>query len=183
MRRQRPDAKIEYIYEWPGMAFAVDTNACNFVINSTTKFEAEKTTAIALSRIEKDLPNFLAIVYDNPDHVGHSNGWESKEYAECCTLLDTCLGQIVDAVKAKGALEDTVFVITADHGGIGRRHGKSTIHELESPVVFYGSNIPKNRRIKGQTLSYDVGATLAKLLGLELPQAWPGRPIEDIFAP
>ncbi|MBO5751817.1 MAG: alkaline phosphatase [Kiritimatiellae bacterium] len=183
LRRQRPDAKIEYIYEWPGMAFVVDTNACNFVINSTTKFEAEKTTAIALSRIEKDLPNFLAIVYDNPDHVGHSNGWESKEYAECCTLLDTCLGQIVDAVKAKGALDDTVFVITADHGGIGRRHGKSTIHELESPVVFYGSNIPKNRRIKGQTLSYDVGATLAKLLGLELPQAWPGRPIEDIFAP
>ncbi len=181
LRRQRPDAKIEFVYEWSGMAFVADTNACDFAAQTPDSSGPEGTTETALSRIKKGLPDFLAIVYDNPDHEGHAKGWESREFAECCSRLDGHIGRIVDAINEMGKANDTVIFITSDHGGLGRRHGNPTIPEMERPIVISGPGIAKGRRIPGYTDICDTGATLSTLLGIKMPQAWTGRPITAVF--
>ena len=58
--------------------------------------------------------------------------------------LDNSLKQILNAVEEAGIMDETVIIVTSDHGGIDKGHGGMTMDEMERPVVFYGKNIKKN---------------------------------------
>ena len=184
LRRQRPSARAEYVYEWSGMAFVAATNACDYICAVSKENwidgAADGTTAAAVERIRKSKPNFLAVVYDSPDHAGHRHGWDSAEYVASCAKLDDALGKLLAAADEAGIADDTVFVVSSDHGGRDRRHGGPTIAEMTRPVVVAGPGIRKGWRIPGASNGCDTGATLAALLGLRFPQAWTGRPL-DVF--
>ena len=177
LREQRPSARIAYMYEWPGMAYVADTNACDFVRNMSDA----KLAPLAAKMIREDCPDFLAVVFHNPDGTGHKKGWGSPEYVETMKAQDRLLAEVVRAIEDSGRAEDTVLVVTSDHGGNGKGHGGPTLREMERTLVVWGAGVRPNHEISGSTAVYDTGATLAALLGLEFPQAWIGRPLADAF--
>ena len=181
LRRQRPGARIEYIYEWSGMAFVAATNACDFVHAVKGDEQISGTTDVAVERIRSSRPDFLAVAYDNPDHAGHGHGWDSAEYVDCCRRLDEAIGRVLAAIRDAGMADETVVVISSDHGGRDRRHGGATLAEMARPVVIFGPGVKRGWRIRGASDVCDTGATLAALLGLRFPQAWTGRPMRDAF--
>lgn len=177
LRAQRPQAKISYLYDWKGMAFVVDTNACDFVRNQPDAAMAKSVPKM----IRENCPDLLAVVFHEPDSAGHGKGWGSPEYVAAMRVLDGYLADIVSAIEASEEANETVLVVTSDHGGADRKHGGPSLREMERTLVLWGRNVRKNHQIAGSTAVYDTGATLAALLGLDFPQTWIGRPLLDAF--
>ena len=56
-----------------------------------------------------------------------------------------------------------------------------TLDEIVIPFIINGKGIKENYRIKNQVYTYDNAATVARLLQLEQPYAWIGKPVESAF--
>lgn len=177
-----PKAEIGCIYEWETIRCLVDTFALNYDKHVS---EAESNPAAAAQYaadyIKKAHPNLLAVIIDNPDHVGHAAGHDTPEYYVVLKELDKYVGQIVNAVKEAGMLDETIFIVTADHGGINKGHGGKTMEEMETAFIISGKNIKKGHEITESMMQFDVASTIAHIFKLEQPQVWIGRPVLSAF--
>lgn len=181
-RDANPKAEIGYIYEWDGLKYLADTAVMNFN-KLVTDYKTNPGSIIDQScdYIKIAKPNLMAIIIDNPDHVGHASGHDTPEYYKTLTILDGYIGRIVDAVKEAGMLDETIFILTSDHGGVEKGHGKATLPEMETPFIISGKNIKKNYHFPESMMQYDVASTIAYIFGLEQPQVWIGRPMKQVF--
>ena len=104
-------------------------------------------------------------------------------YDDCIAALDIEIGRLLDALDARGSLENTLVVITSDHGEhFGDRglfgHGNSLYHPLiDVPLIV----IPPGRDrlatplIVAEPVSLrDIPSTVVDLLNLDLKQPFPG---------
>lgn len=181
LNRQKPEAVIGNIAEWDGIRYVCDTLALDFERVVTEKPVNQSTTNIACDYIRSAKPTLLNIVYDEPDHIGHGTGHDTPQYYAKLHELDSCVSEIVQATKDAGIFENTVFIVTADHGGIGKGHGGKTMQEMETPFIIAGPGIRKNHEITESMMQFDVAPTIAHIFGLKTPQVWIGRPILSIF--
>lgn len=173
--KKNPTAEIGYIFEWDGMDFLSDPAATDFRQHTTN------CTSVAVQYIKEKKPNLCAIIYDQPDGVGHNKGWRTPEYLAKVHELDGCLNKIITAIKEAGIEDETVLIITSDHGGIEKGHGGTSMSEMQRPLIFYGKNVKENFSITDSTVVYDIAPTIGWLLGVESPQVWTGRPIKSAF--
>jgi arylsulfatase A-like enzyme len=87
------------------------------------------------------------------------------------------LGRVVEALRARGTLDNTVLVVLADHGEIlGERaghfgHGPSFYQESVGVplLVRYPARIPAGTRVDTPVSTLGVYATIFDLAGLEAP--------------
>jgi predicted AlkP superfamily pyrophosphatase or phosphodiesterase len=139
----------------------------------------ENPTALcemAVQYISEKKPGLFAVIFDNPDHIGHAEGHDTPAYYDKLTELDGYIGQIVDAVKAAGMMEETIFILTADHGGIDKGHGGKTMAEMETPFIISGKNVKQNYCFDDVSMmQFDCAATIAEIFALEQPPVWIGR--------
>ena len=89
--------------------------------------------------------------------------------------------RIVEGIKAAGIYDDSIIILTSDHGHYQTGHGGTTMLEMETPMVIWGKGVKKNHEIQETVIQYDIAATVAEILNLEVPQSWRGKPI-DVFA-
>ena len=136
---------------------------------------------MAENYIKEKQPTLLAVCFDNPDHVGHKAGHDTPEYYAKLKELDSYVGRIVQAVKDAGMLKETIFIVTADHGGIKKGHGGKTMQEMETPFIISGKNVRNNGVFHESMMQYDVASTIAYIFGLRQPQVWIGRPMTQVF--
>lgn len=182
IRAKYPDAELGFFYEWNGMKYLVDTLAINHVqpLNLSAENSKEELKDV-LSYLKEKKPMFCSVIFGEPDGAGHSKGWESEDYFKMLTHLDQALALIVSAVKEAGMMDETVFILSADHGGKGTGHGGKTMNEMQTPIVFYGKGIKQGAQITESTMVYDIAGTVAFMLGVEQPQVWIARPIKSAF--
>ena len=115
------------------------------------------------------------------DHAGHVSGHGSAAYIASVAEADALIGQIIASIRRAGMTENTLVVISADHGGIGLGHGGLTMAEMEIPFLLWGKGIKKGFEIPTPVYQYDNAATIAFALGIEAPYAWIGRPVKCAF--
>ncbi len=181
-REKYPEAEIGFIHEWGGLRYVVDTLAFNFRQQVPMNEEnPEGCTPVAIQYIKEKKPDLCAVLFDQPDGTGHAQGWSSPEYMDMMNHLDKCLAKIIKATEEAGILDETVFVIVSDHGGINKGHGGKTMEEMQTPLTFYGKGIKKGHEIRESVVMYDIAGTLAYLLDVEQPQVWTARPVRSIF--
>ena len=181
LRQQCPESVIANIAEWDGIRYVCDTLALNFDKVIVDKPLNQTTTATVSDYIKSAKPTLLNIVYDEPDHVGHQQGHDTEEYYAKLHELDTYIGEIVQATKDAGIYDDTIFIVTADHGGIEKGHGGKTMQEMETPFIIVGKGIRKGHEITESMMQFDIAPTIAYIFGLETPQVWIGRPVMSVF--
>ena len=182
IRQVKPDAELSHIYEWDGMYYLADSKSIDNVKQASLSGEdVENSLASVIEYITTKKPNFCTLIFDEPDGAGHSHGWESEEYYTMLNHLDGALQTIIDAVEEAGMMDETVFVLVSDHGGIDKGHGGPTLDEMETPLVFCGKGIKSDFEIPESTMVYDIGSTIGYMFGVEQPQVWIGRPIMSIF--
>lgn len=116
----------------------------------------------------------MAICFDNPDHVGHAVGHDTPEYYAKLKELDGYIARIVQAVDEAGMTDETIFIITSDHGGI-------TMQEMETPFIIAGKGVKAGGEFQESMMQYDVAATMAYIFALQQPQVWIGRPMTQVF--
>lgn len=182
LHRAAPKAEIGCIYEWDGIRYVVDTLALTYDKHvAEASKEPEATARYAAEYIQRAKPNLVGVIFDNPDHVGHADGHDTPAYYEVLTKLDGYIGQIVQAVKEAGILDDTVFIVTADHGGINKGHGGKTMEEMETAFIISGKNVKKGYNFTQSMMQFDVAPTIGWIFNLQQPQVWIGRPMKQVF--
>jgi arylsulfatase A-like enzyme len=102
------------------------------------------------------------------------------DYYAMITHMDEAIGRIVKAVEDRGLLEETLFVITADHGLSLGQHGlfgKQNLYDssLRIPLIFAGPGVPRGERRDTMVYQMDIFPTLCDSLGLEMPASVTGR--------
>lgn len=185
IREQLPDAETGIVFDWNGIGAVCDTNAVNYWYYIGTygknNIPTEKYTELAVNYIKEKKPLFFTFYYGVLDHTGHTLGWYGPEYMACQKELDKGVGMIIQALKDAGIFDDTVIVMSADHGGTGKGHGKFTMLELETPFIVSGRKIRQNYEFPMVIMQYDTPAIIADILGIKIPEEWRGRPVKQIY--
>ena len=116
--------------------------------------------------IDTSKPSFTFVYYTEPDSTGHKKTWGSDEFNAALTECDAGLGAIFEAVKAKGMLDDTLFVLLTDHGGDGTKHGDTyTAPALTITLGFRGKTI---NNVKDFDMIFrDATAVIAEAMELD----------------
>ena len=177
IREQLPESKTACIYEWGGIRPLVDEKAIDYCV----QLRPEDIAAKSAEYIKSVKPDFMAIIYDDPDHVGHSKGHDTPEYFARMEELDACLGEIIAAIKEAGIYDDSIIIVTSDHGGIGHGHGGQSMMEMETPFIIAGKNIKCGGEFSEVMLQQDTAHTLAEAFGLAVPQMWSGNSMSQVF--
>lgn len=182
LHKARPEAEIGCLYEWEGIKYLADTLALDYHAQAPDHNKhPEALCGMAEKYIKEKTPVLLAVCFDNPDHVGHAAGHDTPEYYAKLNELDIYVARIVQAVKDAGMFDNTIFIITADHGGINKGHGGKTMQEMETPFIICGKNVKKGGEFSESMMQYDVASTIAYIFGLKQPQVWIGRPMKQVF--
>jgi len=141
-----------------------------------------ESTENIVSYITSVKPFFTAVVFNEPDSAGHGSGWGSAAYNAKLTELDGYIAAIEQAVIDAGIYDNTVFVLSSDHGGSYRGHGTNNPLHRRIPIIFYGRGIKQ-----GHTISHpesgicNIDPTMALILGLGIPPEWRARPLLEVF--
>lgn len=174
LRQQRPSSRIAVIHDWDGFADLLEKQVPDVLQHERGP---EKTTDAALKEWNEHKPTLLFVHLDNVDHAGHVYGWGSKEYLEAVAEADRCAGRLLDALLAS---PDTLVLVTSDHGGKGKNHGKNSLVEIQIPWILAGAEVAPGK-LSAPVNTYDTAATIAWVFGLQTPACWIARPVVSAF--
>ncbi|MCX7011545.1 MAG: sulfatase [Candidatus Sumerlaeota bacterium] len=93
---------------------------------------------------------------------------------------DSHVGVLADFLRERSLLDDTMFIVTSDHGDMRGEHSNEGFHDhyghhlcvyeelIKVPLVIrYPDQIPAGARVAHPTQTLDVFPTLAEILGFE----------------
>ncbi|EGD54181.1 sulfatase family protein [Gordonia neofelifaecis] len=109
----------------------------------------------------------------------------AREYG-AITFIDEAVGAIVEALESAGVLDDTVVVVTSDHGDMFGDHGlmlKMGLHYdgcVRVPLVFSGPGVAPSAS-RSLVSSLDVGPTILDLADVEQFQGMQGIGLTGLF--
>jgi predicted AlkP superfamily pyrophosphatase or phosphodiesterase len=152
--------------------------------------DAKSVAKAFAAEFGKTKPNLTFIHFRDPDTVGHATGAYSPEKVQALKDCDAALTTIKDAVAAAGLLEQSIFILTADHGAHDTKnkegktvgtHGDARPEDVLIPWVAWGKGVKKDFTITAPVLQYDTAATALWLLKVPLPESFWGRPVVSAF--
>ncbi|MEW6744855.1 MAG: sulfatase [Planctomycetota bacterium] len=107
-------------------------------------------------------------------------------YDGAAAVADAEFGDLLDGLRERGLLENTIVVVTADHGEHLYEHGNAVDHGKwfrggdavnRVPLVFAGPGVPdEGQRIPHLVRSIDIAPTLMSLIGAPIER----REIEGV---
>lgn len=179
LREQKPQAIIGVFHDWDGFGRLFERSAVNVVEDSDGPTNA---ALHAVQFIKGQKPTFTFVHFDHVDHAGHAVGHGTPEYYESVDVADKLIGTILAGLKEAGLESKTLFLVTADHGGVGTKHGNATMAELEIPWILYGPSVKRGYELKQPVNTYDTAATVAYALAVRPHWAWIGKPVKEAFS-
>jgi bisphosphoglycerate-independent phosphoglycerate mutase (AlkP superfamily) len=135
----------------------------------------------AADYIVKHKPNLCFIHFADPDNVGHTFGWGSRQQIKAFAKVDAALDIILKAIQRVQIEADSVIIITADHGGHGRGHGLGTPEDLTIPWIAWGKGVKWGAEISVSVNTCDTAATALWLLDLQPLTPLDGVPVLSAF--
>jgi hypothetical protein len=141
----------------------------------------KKVVAEAARYFVEKKPQVEFVHFSDPDDRGHAEGWMSDAQLAAIRRSDECLGTLVDAVGAAGLAEETLFILSADHGGHGHNHSGSIKEDRLIPWLAWGPGVRPGHRISAPINTVDTAATALWALGYPLPPGVVGRPVMEAF--
>lgn len=141
-------------------------------------------------------PNKNGVAFDIDEFIGGTDledKWKAlpeKEirqirdlYDGCTRMFDDHVGEILDELKRSGLDQNTIVIVTADHGDNLYEEGVTLGHGLTFNGGLQANHIPMLIRLPGaepktipeQINMIDLMPTLADLLEVEKPGNWEGK--------
>lgn len=98
--------------------------------------------------------------------------WVVARYDSSLAYMDACIRRIFTRLEELGVMENTLIVITSDHGETLTEHDIYFDHHglyeptIHIPLIYcLPGLVPEGRRIKGYVLQQDLTPTILDLLG------------------
>jgi len=113
---------------------------------------------------------------ENPERIPH-------QYREGVDLSEDHFFELLEQLRERGILEDTLVIFTSDHGELlGEEkyggiygHGPPMVPEaLNVPVTFLGAGLPEGVEFEGLLSGVDMSPTAMGALGWSIPDAVDG---------
>lgn len=182
LRAHNPEIHMSAMYEWATIGSLIEGEALDVSRNvPNDDMHSKAITTEFINCLDSLRPEFSMVIYNSPDHEGHSSGWGSPEYLQALNNLDGHIASIIEATKRIGIYDDTIFIVTADHGGIGTGHGSTSMDEMEAPLVLFGKGVKRGHEITSAVMRYDTAPTIAYIFGAKCPDVWRGKPVREAF--
>ena len=134
-----------------------------------SKGSGKRLWGIESDDLKGKLPPFLADVpeirEDFADYLGEAQA------------LDTALGILLKRLEEIGELDNTLIVVSGDHGPPGFPHGKCNLYDFGSSVslAMRWGKIQGGRVIDDLTSLTDLAPTFLELANVPVPQSMTGR--------
>ncbi len=119
--------------------------------------------------------------FPNPDYFGHLTGWMSQPYVDNVYSTDLQIGRVLTAIDALGATDDTLVLLTSDHGGHDFGHGADIPEDRDIPWIIAGPGVVPGADLGDSVSVADTAATVLWALGLPVPASDLGTPRLEAF--
>jgi predicted AlkP superfamily pyrophosphatase or phosphodiesterase len=176
VRARHPEAPLSSICNWNAINVGIieDNLGCYKTTGDSDAEICEKIEA----HLEENSPKLLFVHFDEADGTGHRYGYQSKEHLAVITKIDGYIGRIAEAYKKKGIFDRTLFIVTADHGGLLNHGGDSD----EEKLIFLGVTGPgvAHGEIRDAEVR-DIAQIAATALDCPIPATWSGKVPQGVF--
>lgn len=135
----------------------------------------------AAQYILRQKPNLCFIHFTDTDDIGHRYGWGSPQQLQAFARVDAALAQVLQAIDQAGILQDSVLIVTADHGGHDRTHGTRRPEDMTIPWIAWGKGVRPHCTITAPVNTCDTAATALWLLDVPRPDSLDGKPVTTAF--
>ncbi|WP_077623353.1 sulfatase family protein [Sediminibacillus massiliensis] len=148
---------------------------------------------------EKDPENkSMEPVYNFKPHADFMKSWIPEgvtdkdyviaQYEGAVAYMDACIQNIFAQVEELGIEEETLIVVTSDHGETLYEHDCFFDHHgmydncLVVPLILkYKGKLPEGKRFSDATLIQDITPTILELLGIEADLEFEGRSLVNMI--
>jgi len=103
------------------------------------------------------------------------------------SFTDKVLGRFLAALEDRGLLDNTILVLTSDHGeaffehGL-LQHGVLYGETLRVPLIFrFPGHLPAGSRVAAQVSSMDIAPTILDLAGVNIPPEMDGQSLASML--
>lgn len=167
VRQAMPDAELVSFCNWEPISHGIIENDLN-----VKKYHRSTDPLVAQAIVhylnQGNEPTLMFVQFDSVDHAAHSSGGFSKQYYKAVEKADRYIGEIYDALEKNGLIEDSLFIVVADHGETTDGHGGQTVEESSAVVAVAGKSV--DNIIIGENIrNRDVAAIALYALGIEKP--------------
>lgn len=119
--------------------------------------------------------------FPNPDYFGHNDEWMSEIYINELYSTDFQVGRILSELDTLGIADETLVIVTSDHGGSGTSHGEDIPEDITIPWIIAGPGVLPETLLETDVNVADTAATVLWALGLPIPENSLGRPVTEAF--
>ena len=118
------------------------------------------------------LPDVPVVREDFADYLGEA------------MAFDAGLGVLLDRLEKAGLLDDTLVVVSGDHGAPGFPRGKCNLYDFGTGVALaacWGDRIPKGRVVDDFVNLMDLAPTFLEAAGVERPEVMTGASLVPVL--
>jgi len=143
-------------------------------------FAEERTAGYVADYLGDNNPNLLFVHFMEPDFIGHQFGWMGHMYGMAVREADLGVKRVLATADERWGRGNYTVILTADHGGHGKRHGSTDPLDMTIPWIVWGAGVQAGDTLSG-IHTMDTAATVMWLLGVDAPANWVGKPVTRAF--
>ena len=144
--------------------------AAFFLWDVETPQSDRRLTNLAVEWLRQNPFTFAFVYLGYTDIAGHDHGWMSDQYISAITNADRCIDQLLGVLH-----EDSLVIVTSDHGGHDRTHGTESPEDMLIPLVMRGPGFSPGSVLPDPVSILDIAPTICGWLGIDPPRQWAGN--------
>ncbi|MCU5376637.1 Ig-like domain-containing protein [Bacillus cereus] len=180
LKQERPYAKIASFAGWSPINKGIIEQSVGAHLASVPDDQLAPKISNYIKTEGKDTA-ITFIHFDDIDGAGHSKGYGSPAYMQQIEKTDKNVGIVLDAIRDAGLLDDSLIIMTTDHGGKGYGHGGES---PEEKTIFWAANGPgilAKSAITTSMTNMDTAAVVAQALRSNKPMTWDAKTPEKLL--
>ncbi|KAJ7973712.1 Ectonucleotide pyrophosphatase/phosphodiesterase family [Quillaja saponaria] len=132
-------------YFWPGSEVNKGSWTCPVGLcwnyNGSVPFVERVDTILQFFDLpSNEIPSFMTLYFEDPDHQGHKVGADDPEITEAVARIDSLIGRLIKGLEKRGVFEDVTLIMVGDHGMVGTCDKKLIFLDDLAPWI----QIPEN---------------------------------------
>ena len=181
-----PEAELGSYCDWNPITYGIVED--NLGVSHDTAND-DALAPVICDYIKAKKPDFLFIQFDSVDGAGHKHGYGTPEHLKRISEVDVLVNDVYTAAKDAGIIDDTLFIVIADHGGTNPGNGQGGGHggwtDGEKYVTFAAAGRGVNKVQLEKMNIRDLAAVVLYSFGIDLPEfdeaGWTSQIPEGLF--